>query len=88
MFQNNEIIWCCADTRLQMLQLSTTEHSDPFGILLNQLVPKPNRSKRVSDFSDDTLNSGPITRAIFPHSQILLEVICPFIIQHLKKIND
>lgn len=53
-------------------------------ILLNQLVSKPNRSQRVPDFSDETPNSGPITRAVFPHSQILLEAISPFIIQHLK----
>lgn len=67
-----------------MLQLSTTQQSDLFGILLNQLVSKPNRSQRVPDFSGETPNSGSITWAVFPHSQILLEMISPFIIQHLK----
>lgn len=70
--------------QMQMLQLSTTQQSDLFGILLNQLVSKPNRSQRVPDFSDDTPNSGPITRAVFPHSEIPLEAISPVIIQHLK----
>lgn len=78
------MIWCWADTRLQKLQLDTTQQADLFGILINQLVSKPNRSQRVPDFSDETSNSGPITRAVFPYSQILLEVISPFIIQHLK----
>lgn len=69
---------------MQMQHLSTTQQSDLFGILINELVSKPNRSQRVPDFSNETSNSGPITRAVFPYSQILIEVISPFIIQHLK----